>query len=82
MKFRKKPLVIEAEQWFPEKKISGVEECPYQPGLFSIETLEGKLYVSEGDWIITGVEGERYPCKDSIFQKTYEEVKESNDGME
>jgi hypothetical protein len=37
-----------------------------------IETLEGKLHVSRGDWIITGIEGEKYPCKDHIFHATYE----------
>lgn len=74
MKFRKKPIVIEAEQWFPGKTVEGVEQCPYQPLLHTIETLEGSMFVSEGDWIITGIEGERYSCKDSIFQKTYEAV--------
>lgn len=39
-----------------------------------IKTLEGKLYISEGDYIITGVQGERYPCKPDIFKATYEEV--------
>jgi hypothetical protein len=39
-----------------------------------IETLEGKLHVSRGDWIITGVQGERYPCKPDIFAATYEPV--------
>lgn len=74
-KYRKKPVVIEAEQWFPEKNIEGVitshSHTPVSP---YIETLEGKMYVSEGDWIIKGVEGEIYPCKDSIFKKTYEPV--------
>lgn len=41
-----------------------------------IETLEGGHIVCPGDWIITGVEGEHYPCKPSIFEATYEEVKE------
>lgn len=36
-----------------------------------IQTLEGKHYISNGDYIITGVNGERYPCKKSIFLKTY-----------
>lgn len=80
MKFRKKPIVIEAEQWFPGKQIEGVftklknlnidmEVEPY------IDTLEGRMRVSEGDWIITGVNGEKYPCKPDIFEKTYEEVR-------
>lgn len=37
-----------------------------------IETAEGPLHVSRGDWIITGVQGERYPCKPSIFAATYD----------
>jgi len=40
-----------------------------------IETLEGKHYIGVGDYIITGVRGERYPCKPDIFVETYEEVK-------
>ena len=39
-----------------------------------IETLEGIMYASPGDWIITGVNGEKYPCKPDIFEKTYEPV--------
>ena len=39
-----------------------------------IETLEGVLHASVGDYIITGVNGERYPCKPDIFEKTYELV--------
>ena len=39
-----------------------------------IDTLEGGHTVCPGDWIITGVRGEYYPIKDSIFQETYEEV--------
>ena len=41
-------------------------------GLLMIRTLEGDVRVSIGDWIIQGVEGEFYPCKDSIFIKTYD----------
>lgn len=77
MKFRKKPIVIEAEQWFPGKKVDGVftrlknlniDVEPY------IDTLEGRLKVSPGDWIITGISGEKYPCKSDIFEKTYEPI--------
>jgi hypothetical protein len=70
-KFRKKPIVIEAEQFFPEKK-------PWPSGVFQIwhlhyiETLEGRMMVDRGDWIITGVKGERYPCKPDIFEMTYD----------
>lgn len=72
-KYRKKPVVIEAEQFnegghWPD----GVVREPNDPGLPYIVTLEGRLFVSEGDWIITGVKGERYPCKPDIFAATYE----------
>lgn len=39
-----------------------------------IETLEGKMYISPGDYVITGIEGERYPCKPDIFEATYEKI--------
>jgi hypothetical protein len=61
-KFRKKPVVIEAYQ-------IGLDEDEQL-----IETLEGSMKASPGDWIIKGVEGEMYPCKPSIFRQTYEEV--------
>jgi hypothetical protein len=83
VKFRKKPVVINATQWFPGVEIEGVVmkspviggkghgpiHCPPQP---YIETLEGDMAVSPGDWVITGVAGERYPCKDPIFRAAYE----------
>lgn len=88
-KYRKRPIVIEAEQWFPGKRVNGVlttdmPDCPIrwldeyghafpmtdQDGW--IGTLEGGLHVSPGDWIIVGVKGEVYPCKDDIFKATYE----------
>ena len=40
----------------------------------TIGTLEGNMKAKIGDWIIKGVNGEMYPCKDDIFQKTYEVV--------
>ena len=68
-KFRKKPVVIEATQWFklgdhPEVKLVHQDE-------HAIKTLEGWMQVTPGDWIITGVAGEHYPCKPDIFAKTY-----------
>jgi len=39
-----------------------------------IDTPEGKMFISEGDYIITGIHGERYPCKPDIFEKTYEKI--------
>ena len=78
-KFRKKPIVVEAEQWFPGKHVDGViqgtaDDVGIYYGL--IHTLEGPHVVSEGDWIITGIANEKYPCKDAIFRATYESVEE------
>jgi len=78
-KFRKKPVVIEAVQWFPGVKIDGVKEAtdldsPECLGWATIPTLEGVMTVSPGDWVITGVKGEKYPCKPDIFEATYEPV--------
>ncbi len=74
-KFRKKPVVIEAEIYQ-----SGLEdgEAMDDHGEVKpfIDTLEGKLFINPGDYIITGVAGERYPCKPEIFNKTYDQVEE------
>jgi hypothetical protein len=81
-KYRKKPIVIEATQWFPGVFVEGVvwpdpnpTDNPNMRGARiepCVITLEGRLHVSPGDWIITGVKGERYPCKPDIFAATYE----------
>lgn len=63
MKYRKKPIIVEAYQ-------TDVE--------LDIETLEGIMHASIGDYIITGVNGEKYPCKPNVFEKTYELVEENN----
>ena len=52
------------------------EACDLPPCELYIETLEGTHHVSVGDYVIQGVNGELYPCKPDIFEKTYEEVKE------
>jgi len=65
-KFRKKPVVIEAYQTDKE---------------LEIETLEGTMHASIGDWIITGVKGEPYPCKPDVFEKTYEPAVEVKEAM-
>jgi hypothetical protein len=76
MKYRKLPVVIEAEQFFENMDDwpDGVYACDWSPTGFGINTLEGTHEVSEGDFIITGVAGERYPCKSQIFWRTYEVV--------
>lgn len=75
MKYRKKPVVIEAVQWTGEniKEITSfISEYSLMGGDLSICTLEGDMMATVGDYIICGVSGEFYPCKESIFNKTYE----------
>jgi len=82
MKFRKKPVVIDAMQWTGENSdeiqtflhdghphaAAGWVKGRY----VEIGTLEGLMVASVGDWIIRGVQGEFYPCKPEIFAATYE----------
>lgn len=80
MKFRKKPVVIEAEQFTGDNvneivKFVGVDaKVLGRTKELKISTLEGLMNVSPGDWVIQGVQGEFYPCKPDIFEATYEEV--------
>jgi hypothetical protein len=95
MKFRKKPVIIEAFKydgdlkdrnglfyvpfWAQEAYKKGImyygaETCDLPPCELYIETLEGTHHVSVGDYVIQGVNGELYPCKPDIFEKTYEMV--------
>jgi hypothetical protein len=110
MKFRKKPVVIEATQWFKngdhpedgderfpagsafageryEGRVVRYYRLPGDPATRPcehcgqtmhihgwIDTMEGGHIVCPGDWIITGVANERYPCKPQIFEATYEPV--------
>lgn len=82
MKFRKKPVVIEAVQFtghnaFDVWRFMGNPEAVESLELHDtdspvVHTLEGQLVASPGDWIIKGVKGEFYPCKPDIFEATYE----------
>jgi hypothetical protein len=86
MKFRKKPVVIEAEQFVitvpdgvPEVLILGISYIVYGCGEVSdryieIPTLEGTMRANHLDWIIKGINGEFYPIKEEIFFKTYEKA--------
>lgn len=79
MKFRKKPVVIEASRFIEHSRDgwpNGVYKDFESPTGYAIETLEGRAHVSPGDWIITGIMGERYPCKPAIFEATYDPVVE------
>ena len=79
MKFTKKPVTIEATQWFEDGDHPAVV-MKTGPGRYAddgvpwIETLEGGHIVTPGDWIITGVKGEHYPCKQDIFELTYDKA--------
>jgi hypothetical protein len=78
-KYRKKPVVIEAVQWFkvgdhPAVIMKSNPRNYADEGIPWVETLEGGHVVTPGDWIITGVKGENYPCKPDIFAMTYDEV--------
>lgn len=75
--FLKKPIVVEAEQFFVGNYFNNgylPEGVVFSDGSFYIDTLEGRLRVLDGDWIITGIKGEKYPCKPDIFEASYEEV--------
>ncbi len=82
MKFRKKPVVIDAIRFVKgnEKDIEQFVGMPLSMGIgldnivsqIGISTLEGTMTASIGDWIIKGVKGEFYPCKPDIFEATYE----------
>lgn len=78
MKFRKKPVVVEATQWFKMGDHPAVTNFPdwivssTPEGRGWVETLEGGHVVTPGDWIITGVQGGHYPCKPDVFEQTYE----------
>jgi len=81
VKFRKKPVVIEAERWDGSninliRMMTKNSPIHYVGDRLGIETLEGVMFASPGDWIIKGVKGEFYPCKPDIFEATYEPVEE------
>ena len=79
-KYRKKPIEIEAIQWngsnYEEIKEFVDDRELWRPKshILIIKTLEGNHRADIGDYIIRGVEGEFYPCKPEIFNKTYEQV--------
>lgn len=92
-RFKKKPVIIEAfqvkdcddtdmPQWlseaFDDGTIIGGHNDDFSV-FAKINTLEGVMLASEGDWIIKGINGELYPCKPDIFEKTYEAVLDLNE---
>lgn len=87
-KFKKKPVVIEAIQFNPSNPERRGHFGAKTGDMFDvfpvwlddkgpfllIQTEEGEMRANPGDWIITGIKGERYPCKSDIFEATYEKV--------
>lgn len=89
MKYRKKPVVIEAfkydgdfvgrsgDLYVPEWALEALDVGALQyegQGDLYVNTLEGKMLVTPGDYIIQGIQGEIYPCKPDIFEATYDLV--------
>jgi len=78
--FQKKPVVIEAEQFTDKNKdrafnfitcnCAADRDKDNNP-ILKIQTLEGVMTATLGDWVIKGINGEFYPCKPEIFEKTY-----------
>ncbi|WJQ02869.1 hypothetical protein QT236_12580 [Geobacillus stearothermophilus] len=85
-KYRKKPIIVEAFQLTEElldkkgwtDEYVGTRKIKYRLDHAIIQTLEGEMIANIGDYIITGINGEIYPCKPDIFEKTYEPVKEDD----
>lgn len=82
--YRKKPVVVTAAQWTdPANPPTGIWDprkewkscCPDEAKYYGkVTTLEGTLRINLGDYLITGVKGEIYPCREDIFLETYEPV--------
>ena len=85
MKYRKKPVVIEAVQLLDDRDardsilawivVNGATAQRSGPRIL-IDTLEGQMRAEVGDYIIRGVQGEFYPCKPDIFEATYDAVRD------
>ena len=81
MKFRKRPVVIDAVLFTPSAELTpglsvgGVHHSGCSDNgeaMYMVKTLEGHMQIRPGDWLITGTAGELYPCRDSIFKEIYE----------
>ncbi|MFH1865933.1 MAG: hypothetical protein ABIK85_08620 [Candidatus Eisenbacteria bacterium] len=93
MKYRKKPVVIEAFQWTGDadqtddpvwivdamrKRWGNPGSVRFASGRLEIMTLEGVMTARSGDYVIQGIQGEIYPCKADIFEATYEPAVEES----
>ena len=89
MKYRKKPVVIDAFKWtgginqtedplwIQDAVMSGkvyFKDYKTPQVTMQIKTLEGEMTAQQGDYVIKGIKGELYPCKPDIFEATYEIV--------
>ncbi len=83
-KFKKKPIEVEAwlfkdhKSCFDRFKKMGIPikyDYQHSPDNCFIPTLEGNMYISDGDWVIKGIKGEFYPCKPDIFEATYDYIR-------
>lgn len=75
-KYRKRPVVVEAEQWFPGKEVNGVNKPEDELPGYYVKTAHMQIvFLEPGDWVIAEPDGRGfYPCKDDIFRATYEPV--------
>ena len=85
-KYRKKPVVIEAKQWTGKNHMEiatfmGVMSLETNGDIALINTLEGTMEASAGDYIIRGIKGEYYPCKPDIFEATYDKLEDGGGGI-
>ena len=82
-KFRKRPIIVEAVQWFANSMCFHVGvwcdgEGPDEGKPYVITSHHQRVYLADGDWIIPdGIDGTFYPCKPDIFEATYEPVAEA-----
>lgn len=86
MRYRKRPLEVEAVKWEPSRKPSeypqwlwdnlakNPERFDASSGVVALHTLEGVMRANPGDYIVRGIKGELYPVKPGIFEESYEEV--------
>jgi len=81
MKYRKKPIIINAIQWRGDNLEDITKFDPFFEGIkepinmqIIIQTLEGVMKADIGDYIIRGIKDELYPCKPDIFESTYEKI--------
>lgn len=81
MKYRKKPVIVEAIQYTGDNLLEVMKFCKairFIDYLY-IATLESNMRVNIGDYVIKGVRGEFYPCEKNIFEETYEAVNTKDD---